>query len=104
MMGRSRSGGSAGRRDPHREGEHAAVQEEKRRLASPGYHRRKLIGSSLIGVGATVGLAHWFDHAGALAMLPSSVAEAGGYPTAVILATWGSIKLSRPPRQRRPRA
>lgn len=104
MMGRSRSGGTAGRWDPHQQGEHEAVQEEKRRLASPRYHRRKLVGSSLMGVGATIGLAHWFDHVGALAMLPPSVAEAGGYPTAVILTTWGSIKLSRPPRQRRPRA
>lgn len=103
-MGHSSFDRNQGRWDAQQQMEHEAIQEEKRRLASPAYHRRKVGGSSLIGLGATIGLAHWFDHAGAVAILPSYVAEVGGYPAAAVLAAWGSVKLFRPAPRRRQRA
>lgn len=97
MMGPFRSRARRGRWDPRQRVEHEAVQEEKRRLASPSYYQQRLMASSLISIGMAIGVSHWFGHVGALA----SLSEAVGYPTAVILAAWGSITLTRLRRQHR---
>ena len=81
--------------DPRQQVSLDAVEEEKRRLASPGYEHRRLKGSVLIGAGAALGVTHWSDHVGAFSLLPPDLAEVGGYATAGILAAWGSLKLLR---------